>query len=390
MKRVAILGSTGSIGRQALSVIEAYPDRLSAAVLTAGSNADLLIRQARRFRPAMVAIADPGLAGLLQDGLAGTGIKIASGPEGLREAAAADGVDLALVALVGAAGIAPTLAAIAAGKDIALANKETLVAAGALVTSMAKAAGVRLLPVDSEHSAILQCLAGVRRETVRRIILTASGGPFRAWPLADLERVSVEQALRHPNWRMGEKITIDSATLVNKGLEVIEAHWFFGLDYEEIDVIIHPESIIHSLVEMIDGAVLAQLGTPDMRLPIAYALHGQDRLPAAWPGLSSLAGLDLHFSAVDQERFPALRLAYDVGRRGGTLPAVFSAANEIAVYGFPQGRIGFTEIVRAVAAVCEEHQPFGGPCPDLEAVMAADAWARAAVERWIAAKAKQR
>ncbi|MGE5529433.1 MAG: 1-deoxy-D-xylulose-5-phosphate reductoisomerase [Patescibacteria group bacterium] len=374
MKDIAILGSTGSIGRQALEVAAANPERFRIRALAAGANADLLAEQARLFRPEMVAMADAAACARLRRELDGTGIAVLCGPEGVAEAGACAAVDLTLVALVGAAGIPPTLAAIEAGKDIALANKEALVAAGGLVMERARGRGVRLIPVDSEHAAIHQCLAGLAPREVQRIILTASGGPFRAWTAAALREVTVAQALKHPNWRMGEKVTIDSATLFNKGLEVIEAHWLFGLDFDRIDVLVHAESIVHALVETIDGAVFAQLGAPDMRLPIAYALAYPERLAASWPVLPTLAGMQLTFIAPDRERFPALDLAYEMGRRGGTFPAVMSAANETAVAAFLRGELRFTDIVGIVADVCGQH---GGGEASLAGIMAADAWGRA-------------
>ncbi len=377
MKRLSILGATGSIGRQALEVVAAYPERFSVAALAARGNVELLAAQAMTFHPEVVAVADPSAYRGLRAALAGEPVRILAGAEGVAEAAALGGADLTLVAMVGATGIAPTLAAIDAGKEIALANKETLVAAGALVTARARANRTRLIPVDSEHSAIFQCMTGVERAALRRIILTASGGPFLARPLSDLDRVTVAEALRHPNWRMGDKITIDSATLFNKGLEVIEAHWLFGLDFAQIEVVIHPGSIVHSLVELVDGAILAQLGAPDMRLPIAYALSYPERLPASWPGLSTLAGLTLSFEAAAPDRYPALALAYEMGKRGGTWPAVLNAANEVAVAAFLAGRIRFTEIVRIVERVCGYYGGEDGPEPSLPVILAADAWARA-------------
>ena len=376
MKRIAILGSTGSIGTQALEVIAAYPDRFVLTGLAAGKNAKRLADQARRFCPAMVAIDDHNLYPWLRDELADTGIEVLAGAEGVAAVACHADVDQVLAAMIGAAGMAPTLAAVEAGKHIALANKETMVAAGALITAKISAAGVSLLPVDSEHSAIFQCLQGTHKTDVEKIILTASGGPFRNCRPAKLDHVTLEQALQHPNWSMGNKITIDSATLINKGLEVIEAHWLFGFDYDRIEVMIHPQSIVHSLVELIDGTFLAQLGAPDMHVPIAYALSYPERLSASWPKLSGLAGLSLEFQAPDHECFPALSLAYDVGRRGGTYPAVMNAANEVAVSSFLQGDLKFNKIVRIVAEICGNHGCDPGSIPDLEEILAADAWAR--------------
>ncbi|NLG85431.1 MAG: 1-deoxy-D-xylulose-5-phosphate reductoisomerase [Firmicutes bacterium] len=384
MKNLSILGSTGSIGRQALEVVAAYPERFRVVGLAAGRNIRLLTAQARRFRPAVVAVADEGCYGELRAELAGTGITVMAGEEGLLAVATHAAAKQVLVAVVGAAGIAPTLAAIDAGKEIALANKETLVAAGHLVTARAKKAGVPLVPVDSEHSAIFQCLGGRRHPGLARIILTASGGPFLELPLERLAEVTAAEALSHPSWRMGEKVTVDSATLMNKGLEVIEAHWFFGLDYDRIGVVIHPGSIVHSMVEMVDGSILAQLGPADMRLPIAYALAHPERLAGPWPRLGELAGLSLRFLPVEAQRFPALALAYEMGRRGGTWPAVMNAANEVAVAAFLAGRIRFTDIIRIVAAVCGHYGGGEDPSPDLPAVLAADAWARRKAEEFIA------
>ena len=384
MKNISILGSTGSIGRQALEVIAAHPGRFRVVGLAARGNVGLLAEQARRFHPRLVAVADPDAHAELRRELAGLPVTVLAGEEGLAAVAACEEADRVLVAVVGAAGIAPTLAAIEAGKEIALANKETLVAAGSLVTAKAGEAGVRLIPVDSEHSAVFQCLAGVDRAAVSRIILTASGGPFLDLPLSELDGVTVAEALNHPNWRMGEKVTIDSATLINKGLEVIEAHWLFGLDYDRIEVVIHPQSIVHSLVELVDGAILAQLGPPDMRLPIAHALAHPERLPGPWPRLAGIAGLCLEFRPVDPERFPGLALAYEMGRRGGTWPAVMNAANEVAVAAFLAGRIRFTEIVRIVAEVCGYYGCGDDPSPDLSAILAADAWAWKKAEELIA------
>lgn len=384
MKNLSILGSTGSIGRQALEVVAAYPDRFRVVGLAAARNARLLAAQARRFRPAVVAVADPAAYGELRQELSGTGTAVLAGEEGLTAVATQAEARQVLVAVVGAAGIAPTLAAIEAGKEIALANKETLVAAGSLVTAKAEEAGVPLIPVDSEHSAIFQCLGGRKHPGLSRVILTASGGPFLDVPLARLAEVTAAEALRHPSWRMGEKVTVDSATLMNKGLEVIEAHWLFGLDYDRIEVVIHPGSIVHSLVEFVDGAVLAQLGPADMRLPIAYALAYPERLPGPWPRLEGFAGLSLRFLPVEPERFPGLALAYEMGRRGGTWPAIMNAANEVAVAAFLAGRIRFTEIVRIVAEVCGYYGGGDDPSPDLSAILAADAWARKKAEELIA------
>jgi 1-deoxy-D-xylulose-5-phosphate reductoisomerase len=383
VKRITILGSTGSIGRQALEVIAAESGRFKVAGLAAKSDITLLAQQARLFYPEMVAVADEGLFTRLRDELADTGVKVLAGMEGVSEVAAMDNADLVLAAMVGASGIVPALAAIEAGKDIALANKEILVSAGALVASKALSAGVRLLPVDSEHSAVFQCLAGVERRDLRRVVLTASGGPFRSLSRTELDHVTVAQALNHPSWRMGDKVTVDSATLINKGLEIIEAHWLFNLDFDQIGVIVHPESIVHSMVELVDGAFIAQLGVPDMRLPIAYALGYPERLAGPWPRLDSLAGMTLHFSPVDADLFPAISLAYAMGRNGGTYPAVMSAANEVAVAAFLREEIKFSGIVRIVSEVCGHHGGGEEQCPSLEEILAADAWARVEAEELV-------
>ncbi len=373
-RRLSILGSTGSIGRQSLEVMAALG--LSVGALTAHRNAALLEEQVRRFRPELAVLADESAARDLAVRLADTPTRVAAGRSGLLEAATLEGVDTVLTAVVGIAGAEPTLAAIRAGKDIALANKETLVCAGALVTAAAREAGVELLPVDSEHSAIFQCLQGCAdRGEVERILLTASGGPFYGKDWQALSLVTKEQALQHPNWSMGAKITVDSATMMNKGFEVIEAMWLYDLPLERIDVVIHRESVIHSLVEFRDGAVLAQLGVPDMRLPIQYALTWPRRLPCPTPRLDLLRCPNLTFLPPDGENFPCLDLARQAARRGGVVPAALNGANEAAVALFLEGRIGFCDIPRlcqrAVAAAPEI------PAPSLEDVLSADAAARA-------------
>jgi 1-deoxy-D-xylulose-5-phosphate reductoisomerase len=380
VKGLAILGSTGSVGRQALEVARAFPDRLRVVGLAAGRNVALLAEQVREFRPAVVAtVGARELEAVLAPAERPV---ILEGEEGLLRVAAWPEVDIVLVAVTGVAGLLPTLAALKAGKEVALANKETLVAGGELVTALAGRAGRLLRPVDSEHSAIWQCLQGSRWEEVRELVLTASGGPFRTYSRTTLAGVTPEEALRHPNWRMGPKITVDSATLMNKGLEIIEAHWLFGIDYDRIRVVIHPQSIVHSLVVFRDGAVLAQLGVPDMRLPIQYALS----YPERWgplceaPDLVALGALT--FEAPDEERFPALRLARDAGKTGGTLPAVLNAANEVAVAAFLGRRLPFTGIAEVVARVMDRHHTVSHPT--LEDIMAADGWARRLAETLIA------
>ncbi|MEB2343447.1 MAG: 1-deoxy-D-xylulose-5-phosphate reductoisomerase [Deltaproteobacteria bacterium] len=386
MKRLVVLGATGSIGERTLAVAEAFPERFRVSALAAGRRVGKLAEQVRRLRPELVAVADAEAAGALRAALGAEAPKIEWGEAGL-EAVAVHDADLVMSALVGAVGLRPTLAAIHAGRDVALANKEVLVMAGALVLREARARGVRLLPVDSEHSAIFQALAGQRREDLRRIVLTASGGPFRTWPAARIAAAGVEQALAHPNWTMGPKISIDSATLMNKGLEVIEARWLFDLPPERVDVVVHPQSVVHSLVEMNDGSWLAQLGVPDMRAPIAVALAWPERLPLLDAGgpLADLARLDLaaaarlDFEAPDRERFPCLGLAYAALAAGEAAPAVLNAANEAAVAAFLAGRIAFPEIAATNAALLEAYgaRSSGGALRDVGDVLEADAWARA-------------
>ncbi|HEY8156479.1 MAG TPA: 1-deoxy-D-xylulose-5-phosphate reductoisomerase [Myxococcota bacterium] len=383
-RRLAILGSTGSVGEQALAVVEAFPERYRVVALAAGRNLEKLAQQVRRFRPELVSVADPALAASLRQKLGGASVEIAVGAEGLL-AVASHPADLVLSALVGAVGLAPTLAAIRAGRDVALANKETLVMAGALMLREVRARGVALLPVDSEHSAIFQALQGQRREDVSRLILTASGGPFRTWDAARIARATVEEALHHPNWEMGPKITIDSATLMNKGLEVIEARWLFDAPPERVEVVVHPQSIVHSLVEFIDGSVLAQLGLPDMRVPIAVALAHPERLPLDLPRLDLAALGRLEFEDPDRKRFPCLDLAYQALRGAEAAPAVLNAANEVAVAAFLAGRIPFPAIAAANAAVLEEFEgrPGSRRLAELGDVLEADAWARARASQWL-------
>ena len=383
-RRLTILGSTGSVGEQALAVAEAFPERYPIAALAAGRNIEKLAQQVQRFRPVLVSVADATLAAALRERLGGSRVEIAVGAAGL-EAVAQHPADLVVSALVGAVGLAPTLAAIRAGRDVALANKEVLVMAGALVMREARAHGVTLLPVDSEHSAIFQALAGQRREDVSRLILTASGGPFRTWDAARIARATVAEALRHPSWEMGPKITIDSATLMNKGLEVIEARWLFDMPPERVDVIVHPQSIVHSLVEFVDGSVLAQLGLPDMRVPIAVALAYPERLPLDLPRLDLAALARLEFEDPDRKRFPCLDLAYQALRSAEAAPAVLNAANEIAVAAFLAGRIAFPSIAAANAGVLEAFAARGGTqtLASLGDVIDADAWARARTRAWL-------
>lgn len=345
MKRIAILGSTGSIGRQTLRVIADHPERFKASVLTAGSNAELLIDQARTVRPETVVIADESRLDYVRERLNDLPVRVLAGSVAIEEVAAAEGVDTVLVALVGFAGLRPTIAAIRAGKTIALANKETLVVAGDIVMQLARERGVSILPVDSEHSAIFQCLQGEAGNPIEKLLLTASGGPFRGYTLEQLRTVTPDQALRHPNWLMGAKITIDSATMMNKGFEVIEAHHLFGVPASQIEVVVHPQSIIHSAVQFRDGAIKAQLGLPDMRLPIQYALSYPERLSLG--GRVDLADLaSLTFERPSVERFPCLSLALKSLERGGTAPCTLNAANEVLNLAFRRGRIGFCDIAR--------------------------------------------
>jgi 1-deoxy-D-xylulose-5-phosphate reductoisomerase len=375
MKRLAILGSTGSIGQSTLAVTAEHPEEFRIVGLAAGKNIGLLAEQIRLFRPALVSVQDEEAARRLGVVLDGPGApEILWGPAGAKAVAAAPEADLVLSAMVGAVGLEPTLAAIEAGKNVALANKETLVAAGPLVMARVKAKGVALIPVDSEHSAIFQTLQGQRREDVKKLWLTASGGPFRSWVLAELETVTPAQALKHPNWNMGAKITIDSATMMNKALEVIEASVLFGLPVSQIEVYIHPQSIIHSLVEFVDGSWLAQLGVPDMRLPIAYALTYPRRLPLNSDTLDLGEVAQLTFERPDFQRFPALRLGYEAAQIGGTMPAVLNAANEMAVAAFLDNRLPFLGIPRLVEKTMAAHS--AEPIASLEQVLAVNAWAR--------------
>jgi 1-deoxy-D-xylulose-5-phosphate reductoisomerase len=379
-RRVVVLGSTGSIGTSTLDVIEHLPERLRAVGLSAHANAGLLAEQIARHHPRWVTVTDPEAAHRIdRTDIAGTELLV--GEAGIRRMVTDPDVDVVVSAIVGAAGLAGTWAALDAGKSVALANKETLVVAGPQVMRLAKDRGADLLPVDSEHSAVFQVLAGSRPNEVRRIVLTASGGPFRGRSRAELEDVTAADALRHPTWQMGPKITVDSATLMNKALEVIEARWLFDLAPDQIEVIVHPESIVHSFVEFADGSVLAQLSPPDMRLPIQYALTYPDRVsgPAKRLDWRELAGLT--FEPPDHETFPALQLGYEVARRGGTCGAVLNAANEAAVGRFLAGELPFLDIPRVCRAVLHHHD-FSAD-PTLEEVWSADRWARHEVNRWI-------
>ena len=375
MKRIAILGSTGSIGQSALSVIDAHADRLAVVGLAAGQNVALLEEQVRRFRPRLAAMWSPASLDRALDAIRGAGTSVAGhGAEGLIAVATDPSVDMVLCASAGTAALEAVLAAIEAGKAIALANKEVLVMAGGLMTEAARRRGVPILPVDSEHNAIHQCLEGRPAADVRRLVLTASGGPFRGHTPAALEDVGPDDALRHPTWRMGRKITIDSATLMNKGLEVIEAHWLFGVAPDAIDVVIHPQSVVHSMVEFVDGSILAQLGVTDMRLPIQYAFSYPERWASPLPRLDLAACGRLDFHLPDHDSFPGLRLAYRALRAGDGLPVVLNAANEVAVEAFLAGRLRFTAIPAVIEQTMNAHRP--APVDTLEAVRTLDRWAR--------------
>ena len=374
MKRLAILGSTGSIGRSALAVVDAHPSRLQVVGLAAGDNAELLAQQVQRYCPQVAAMATPEAASRLRSTCAGNVAIVAAGTEGLVAVATHPDVDVVICASAGTAGLDAVFAAIEAGKTIALANKEVLVMAGAIVTEAARRHGVAILPVDSEHNAIHQCLHGREASEVRRLILTASGGPFRELALEALERVDAAAALRHPTWRMGRKITIDSATMMNKGLEVIEAHWLFDVPADRIDVLIHPQSIVHSMVELSDGSVIAQLGLTDMRLPIQYACSYPERWEAPLPSLDLVRAGRLEFHQPDDARFPCLGLAYRALTTGGTLPVVLNAANEVAVGAFLDGKLGFTSIPRVIEDAMNAHD--GKSVSTLQAIRETDAWAR--------------
>ncbi len=378
---LAVLGSTGSIGRQTLDVVRSLPGRFNVVALAAGSNVTLLEEQAREFRPRLI------YAGREEEYLNG---RISRGDipghwAGMEEMAAYPAVDVVVVATVGAAGLGPTLAALRAGKAVALANKEVLVMAGHILTAEARRYKAELRPIDSEHSAVWQCLWGESPESVERIVLTASGGPFRDMPREELGRVTAQEALRHPNWQMGQKITVDSATLLNKGLECIEARWLFDVPLERIDVILHRESIVHSLVEFRDGSVKAQLGVPDMRLPIQCALTYPERLPgASAPRLDLKLITTLNFGTPDLKQFPCLALALEAGRRGGSSPAVLAAADEIAVQHFLAGHIGFLDIPHSIEDALNRHEVVANP--SLDEVLEADRWARGFAEEWVKAR----
>ena len=380
MKHISLLGSTGSIGKQTLEVVAVNPDKLKVRALAAHRSDELLEQQIRQFEPDIAVLSDKDAAARLAARYHGK-TKILAGDEGLLAAATYDGADTVLASMVGYAGLRPTLAAIECGKNIALANKETLVAAGSLVMAAVRKHGVSLTPVDSEHSAIFQSLRGGAEKEVKRLIVTASGGPFRGKKRSELENVTLAQCLKHPNWSMGPKVTLDSSTLANKGLEVMEAHWLFDMPYDKIDVVVHPQSIVHSLVEFCDGSVIAQLGEPDMRLPIQYALSWPDRFDYSFEQLDLVKAASLTFEAPDLEAFPSLKIAVDCGKAGGTLPCAFNAANEEAVNAFLHDKIRYLDIPYITAAVTQAHDNVAEP--QIEDIEQADAWARAEAQRVI-------
>jgi 1-deoxy-D-xylulose-5-phosphate reductoisomerase len=387
MKQVAILGSTGSIGCNTLRVIDAFPEEFGVAALGAGRNVEVLAEQVARYRPDVVAVADASAAAslraLLRERRVDEPKEIGIGLEGLIDVATCDGVEIVIGAVVGALGLVPTLRALELGRRVALANKETLVVAGELMAAAAARSGAELLPVDSEHNALHQCLRGEVKEELKRIVLTASGGPFRTASREVIEQATPDEALCHPTWRMGAKITIDSATMMNKGLEVIEAHWLFGCRADEIDVIVHPQSVVHSMIELVDGSIIAQMGVTDMRHAIQYALTYPARRCSVLPRLDLASLYRLEFFAPDEDRFPCLRLAYQALRVGGTMPAVLNAANEVAVAAFLERKIPFGGIARLIEQACSAHQAV--PVGDLETVLATDQWARHWVSRQVMA-----
>ncbi len=373
MKRVILLGSSGSIGESTCKVARALPDKMKIVGLGVAKSTERLLEQAKEFGVKALAVSDPQAAEKVKSKLP-AGAKFFPGAEGLARMVEETDADMVLVAIVGTAGLAPALAALRSGKDLAVASKEILVLAGSAVMAEAKKRKRQVLPVDSEHNAIFQCLQGANEKEVRKVILTASGGPFRQSRAAELEKVSVAQALKHPTWSMGKKITIDSATMFNKGLEMIEAHWLFGLPMKQVEVVVHPQSIVHSMVEFIDGSVLAQLSVTDMCFPIQYAVTFPERMPSGLPPLDLAKLGSLTFEAPDEKRFPALRLAREAGEAGGTLPGVFNAANEVAVEAFLAEQIPFPRIWGMVEEVMQKHTTLSSP--DLEAIIEADRWAR--------------
>ena len=381
MKAISLLGSTGSIGTQTLDIVAQHPDQFRIVGLAAGRNVALLAQQIRQFRPAIVALCDTDLLPDLKAAIADLDPQptLLAGEAGVIEVARWSTADVVVTGIVGCAGLLPTIAAIEAGKDIALANKETLIAGAPVVLPLVQKHGVKLLPADSEHSAIFQCLQGVLEGGLRRILLTASGGSFRDLPTEQLAHVTVADALKHPNWSMGRKITIDSATLMNKGLEVIEAHYLFGVAYDQIAIVIHPQSIIHSLIELQDTSVLAQLGWADMRLPLLYALSYPERIATNWEPLDLVKAGTLTFREPDHQKYPCMQLAYAAGRAGGCMPAVLNAANEQAVALFLDEKIQFLDIPCLIERVCDRYQALNRPDPSLDEIIDADRWARQAI-----------
>ncbi|WP_138499399.1 1-deoxy-D-xylulose-5-phosphate reductoisomerase [Nostoc sp. PA-18-2419] len=378
MKAITLVGSTGSIGTQTLDIVSQYPDQFRIVGLAAGRNVEMFAAQIRQFRPKIAAICLEDKLPALKEAIKDLDPQpiLLAGEAGVIEVARYGEAETVVTGIVGCAGLLPTIAAIEAGKDIALANKETLIAGAPVVLPLVQKHGVKLLPADSEHSAIFQCLQGVPKKGLRRILLTASGGAFRDWDVEKLAEVTVADALKHPNWSMGRKITVDSATLMNKGLEVIEAHFLFGLDYDDIEIVIHPQSIIHSLIELQDTSVLAQLGWPDMRLPLLYALSWPDRIYTDWERLDLVKAGNLTFREPDHQKYPCMKLAYAVGKAGGSMPAVLNAANEQAVALFLSEKIRFLDIPRCIEWVCDRHQNNNRANPSLDDILAADQWAR--------------
>lgn len=390
MQKFSLLGSTGSIGTQTLDIVEEHPDKFQVTALSAGSNIELLAQQIRKFKPQLVSVRDAGLIDGLKELLKGVDDmpEIMAGEEGIVEVARYNDTDACVTGIVGCAGLKPTVAAIEAGKDICLANKETLIAGGPFVLPLAEKHGVKILPADSEHSAIFQCIQGLPEGGMRRLILTASGGAFRDFEVERLKTVTVADALKHPNWSMGKKITVDSATLMNKGLEVIEAHYLFGASYDNIEIVVHPQSIIHSMVETADSSVIAQLGWPDMKLPILYTMSWPERVYCSeetWPRLDFVKMGDLTFRTPDHAKYPSMQLAYAAGRAGGTMTGVLSAANEQAVEFFLEEKIGYLDIMREVEAACDAHRAELIESPSLDEIVHYDQWARDFVKEHVMA-----
>jgi 1-deoxy-D-xylulose-5-phosphate reductoisomerase len=378
VKAITLLGSTGSIGTQTLDIVSEHPDKFRIVGLAAGRNVALFAAQIRQFRPQIAAISAAEKLPELKEAIKDLNPQpiLLAGEAGVIEVARYGDSQTVVTGIVGCAGLLPTIAAIEAGKDIALANKETIIAGAPVVLPLVEKHGVKLLPADSEHSAIFQCLQGVPKDGLKKILLTASGGAFRDWPVEKLPEVKVADAIKHPNWSMGRKITVDSATLMNKGLEVIEAHYLFGVDYDNIEIVIHPQSIIHSLIELQDTSVLAQLGWPDMRLPLLYALSWPERVYTNWERLNLVKSGDLTFREPDHQKYPCMGLAYAAGRAGGSMPAVLNAANEQAVALFLDEKIHYLDIARCIEFVCDRHQNDNKQNPSLDDILAADKWAR--------------